>query len=111
MLVPRPGTLDCRRRSEIMAQQLYQQPYIPLAPFPLTPQQRNVLRLRFDDGGRACRTRVEVAELLGRSAGRVRNIESKALHRLRVLQRVAWAGHPLPSDQMADWEQFQAGMH
>lgn len=91
-----------------MAQALYQTPYQPPAPLPLTTRQRDLLRLRYDAAGRTCRTHPEVAQLLGCSAGRIRNLESKARHRLRVLQRVVWAEQPLGREQMADWQQFRA---
>jgi Sigma-70, region 4 len=91
-----------------MAQPLYHAPDIPAAPLPLTPQQREVLRLLYDPEGRRYRGLKTVGALLGCTTSRISGVNQKALARLHVLERARRAGQPLGPAQRADWERFRA---
>ena len=93
---------------DTMAQALYRVPYCPPGPSRLTPRQREVLRLLYDDAGRRSRTSKRVGDLLGCSQNRINQVHQQAVTRLRALERALRAGQALAPDHLADRQQFRS---
>jgi RNA polymerase primary sigma factor len=54
----------------------------------LTPREQHILRLRFGIGGTSDRTLAEIGKELGVTRERIRQIEAKAIEKLRHPRRV-----------------------